>query len=30
NEVNGNHGKYVAYFVKVGGSPLTNGKRPAK
>jgi len=26
NEVSGNHGKYVAYFVKVGGSPLTNGK----
>ncbi|MBC8313862.1 MAG: class I SAM-dependent methyltransferase [Bacteroidetes bacterium] len=26
NEVNVNHGKYVAYFVKVGGSPLTNGK----
>ncbi|MBW8003413.1 MAG: class I SAM-dependent methyltransferase [Planctomycetes bacterium] len=26
NEVNSNHGKYVAYFVKVGGSPLTNGK----
>ena len=26
NEVNSNHGKYVAYFVKVGGNPLTNGK----
>ena len=26
NGVSGNHGKYVAYFVKVGGSPLTNGK----
>lgn len=26
NEVNGNHGKYVAYFVRVGGIPLTNGK----
>ncbi|MFH1296204.1 MAG: class I SAM-dependent methyltransferase [Bacteroidota bacterium] len=26
NEVNSNHGKYVAYFVKVGGSPLTNDK----
>ena len=26
NEVNSNHGKYVAYFVKVEGSPLTNGK----
>jgi len=26
NEVNSNHGKYVAYFVKVGESPLTNGK----
>lgn len=26
NEVNSNHGKYVAYFVKIGGSSLTNGK----
>lgn len=26
NEVNSNHGKYVAYFVKIGGIPLTNGK----
>jgi len=26
SEVNSNHGKYVAYFVKVGGNPLTNGK----
>ena len=26
HEVNNNHGKYVAYFVKIGGSPLTNGK----
>jgi len=26
NEVNSNHGKYVAYFTKIGGSPLTNGK----
>ena len=26
NEVNSNNGKYVAYFVKIGGSPLTNGK----
>ena len=26
NELNSNHGKYVAYFVKVGESPLTNVK----
>ena len=26
NEVDSNHGKYVAYFVKIGGSPLTNCK----
>ena len=26
NEVNSNHGKYVAYFVKVEGIPLTNDK----
>jgi SAM-dependent methyltransferase len=24
NEVNGNHGKYVAYFVNIGESPLTD------
>jgi len=26
NQVNSNYGKYVAYFVKVEGNPLTNGK----